>query len=176
MYEEGKSDNGWRTFHAGGLDWLVLSLELWPRAGVVAWADGVIGRHPRHNVIVMTHSFLDADGAISTSNGGYGATDPMTVWRALEHHPNLVMVFAGHTGQVTSTTVTAADGHPVATFLQAMHAPSTNPVRIVTVDTAHGTLHTEVRSSWDSSRPAGERDVELVHPYTATLTGLRWVG
>ncbi len=38
VYEPGKIDNAWHTFQAGGLDWLVINLELWPRRGAVAWA------------------------------------------------------------------------------------------------------------------------------------------
>jgi hypothetical protein len=60
-------------------------------------------------------------------------------------------------------------------FLQALHAPNTNPTRIVTVDTAAGTITTQVRSSFDVSKPVGEQDVEEVYPYSTTLRGMRWV-
>ncbi|GAA2738010.1 hypothetical protein GCM10009867_27520 [Pedococcus aerophilus] len=175
LAEPGRSDNGFRTFRAGGVDWLVLALELWPRTEVVTWATGVVASHPRHNVIVLTHMFLEGDGSISQTNGGYGATNPARLWEALRTFPNVVMTVSGHTGQAVSVTRPAADGHPVAMFLQAMHAPDTNPVRLVTVDTATGTLRTQVRSSYDRSRPEGRRDVEQVLPYSATITGMRFV-
>jgi hypothetical protein len=175
LAEPGKSDNGYRTFTAGGLDWLVLSLELWPRASVVSWAQGVVASHPHHNVVVLTHMFLEGDGTVSQTNGGYGATSPAQLWEALKGYPNVVMTFSGHTGQVVSETMPAADGHQVGMFLQAMHAPDTNPVRIVTVDTGTGTITTQVRSSFDRSRPPGEQDVEESYPYSATMTGMRWV-
>src|SRR5512133_1692105 len=63
-YEEGKMDNAWHTFVAGDLNWLVLNLELWPRPKVIEWAKTVIAEHPHHNVILLTHSFLTAKGAI----------------------------------------------------------------------------------------------------------------
>ena len=175
LAEPGKSDNGFRTFRAGGDDWLVLSLEIWPRQQIVDWAKGVIAAHPHHNVIVLTHMFLEGNGTISPTNGGYGATSPAKLWDALKVYPNVVMTVSGHTGQVYSGTTAAADGHPVAMFLQAMHAPHTNPVRIVTVDTAAGTIRTQVRSSFDLSRPVGQQDVEEVYPYSTTITGMRWV-
>ncbi len=34
-YEPDKIDNAYRSFSAGGADWLVLNLELWPRKDVV---------------------------------------------------------------------------------------------------------------------------------------------
>lgn len=175
LAEPGKSDNGYRTFRAGGVDWLVLSLELWPRPEIVQWATGVVAAHPKDNVIVLTHMFLEGDGSISQTNGGYGATSPQQLWDALKPYPNVVMTFSGHTGQVVSETTPAADGHPVAMFLQAMHAPDTNPVRLVTVDTATGTVTTQVRASYDRSRPPGQRDVEEVYPYSRTLSGMRFV-
>ncbi|WP_457254971.1 metallophosphoesterase [Pedococcus sp. P5_B7] len=175
LAEPGRSDNGFRTFRAGGDDWLVLSLEIWPRQQIIDWATGVVASHPHHNVIVLTHMFLENDGSISTTNGGYGATTSTQLWDALKVYPNVVMTFSGHTGQVFSDSRPAADGHPVAMFLQAMHAPDTNPVRIVTVDTAAGTIATQVRASFDRSKPVGQQDVEEVYPYSTTLTGLRWV-
>jgi hypothetical protein len=72
LYEPGKSDNGWRTFQAGGLNWLVLSVEPWPRTGVVAWARQVVASHPHHNVILLTHAFLDASGRIAEDNADAG--------------------------------------------------------------------------------------------------------
>jgi hypothetical protein len=174
LAEPGKSDNGFRTFRAGGEDWLVLSLELWPRAEIVDWAEGVVASHPHHNVIVLTHMFLEGDGSVSQTNGGYGATSPKQLWDALKGFPNVVMTFSGHTGQVVSESKPATDGHRVGMFLQAMHAPDTNPVRIVTVDTAAGTITTQVRSSYDRSKPEGQRDVEEVYPYSTTISGMRW--
>ncbi|WP_091786381.1 metallophosphoesterase [Pedococcus dokdonensis] len=177
VYEAGKSDNGWRTFSAGGLRWLVLDLELWPRAGVVSWARSVVATHPHHNVIVVTHAFLTSTGTVSTSTGGYGATSPKVLWAALDDYPNVVMVFSGHVGQVINSSIAArgVDGHKVATFLQAMHARYTNPVRIVTVDVVKRTLRTQIRSNYDASKPVGRQDVVTIHPYTSTITNMRWV-
>ena len=175
LAEPRKSDNGYRTFRAGGVDWLVLSLELWPRADIVRWATGVVAAHPKHNVIVLTHMFLEADGSISQTNGGYGASSPAELWDALKSAPNVVMTFSGHTGQVVSETQPATDGHPVAMFLQAMHAPDTNPVRLVTVDTTTGTITTQVRASYDRSKPEGQRDAEQVYPYSKTISGMTFV-
>ena len=63
-FEAGKVDNTYSRFDAGGRHWLVLNLELWPRTAVVAWAQPVVASHPDDNVIVATHSYLTASGAI----------------------------------------------------------------------------------------------------------------
>jgi len=175
LFEPGKSDNGFRTFQAGGLSWLVLDVELWPRPQVVSWAKDVVASHPHDNVIVLTHAFLEGDGSVSTSNGGYGATAPSALWAALDDYPNVVMTFSGHVGAATETNLTAADGHRTAAFLQALHAPD-NPVRIVHVDTAKGTLTSEIRVSYDPTLPAGQQDVDRVlTQYNASVSGMRWV-
>ena len=54
---------------AGGYNWMVLTLELWPRNEAVDWAQAVAA-HPKHNVIVVTHSYLNANGTIYTSQRG----------------------------------------------------------------------------------------------------------
>ena len=79
-FEAGKIDNAYRSFSAGGVDWLVLNLELWPRKEVVTWAKSVVASHPDENVMVLTHAYLEANGSISQSNGGYGATSPQYLY------------------------------------------------------------------------------------------------
>ena len=133
--EPGKLDNYYTLFEAGGVDWLVLSLELWPRTATVDWAGTVLAAHPSHNVIVITHMYLNGDGSISTSNGGYGANSPKYLYdRLISQYANVRLVFSGHTGQATHRVDTGVHGNRIVSFLQAMHS-STNPVRIVEVDT-----------------------------------------
>ena len=106
------------------------------RARVVAWANGVVAANPTRNVIVNTHSYLAADGTISTSNGGYGATSPRYLFdNLMKLHPNIEMVLSGHVGQAAVRTDTGINGNKVVSFLQAFHS-TTNPVRLVEIDTA----------------------------------------
>jgi len=174
LFEPGKSDNGWRTINAGGKQWLLMNLELWPRTTVIQWARSVIASHPSSNVIVVTHSFLEANGQVSTSNGGYGANSPATLWDALDDYPNVQMIFSGHVGAAANTTLTAADGHRVMAFLQAFHDPSKNPTRLVTVDTATGTVSTSIVANYD--KVTGSTASYEYTAYRASFSGLRFVG
>lgn len=134
--EAGKIDNYYSLFEAGGVRWLVLSLELWPRTEVVDWAKTVVQQHPSHNVIVVTHMYLDDGGNISTSNGGYGANSPAYLFdNLIKQYANVRFVFSGHTGQAASRIDTGVHGNRIASFLQSFHS-STNPVRVVEIDTA----------------------------------------
>ncbi|GLW10181.1 hypothetical protein Misp01_53100 [Microtetraspora sp. NBRC 13810] len=45
-FEAGKVDNSFSAYDAGGVRWLVMTLELWPRTEVVNWAGNVVAaRH-----------------------------------------------------------------------------------------------------------------------------------
>lgn len=100
--EEGKSDNAYYTFNAGGLDWLVVSLEFCARLAPVRWANKIIADHPNHNVIILTHYHLNGSGDIAERNAGYGDLSPYEIYEMLiKKHPNILMVLSGHTGNST---------------------------------------------------------------------------
>jgi hypothetical protein len=144
-YEPNKIDNAYATFTAGGVDWMVLTLELWPRTGAVNWAKEVVRTHPGHNVVIVTHAYLEANGSISTSNGGYGATSPQYLYDNLvKLYPNVKIVLSGHTGQSAVRTDVGAGGNKIVSLLQTYHSQNTNPVRIVDIDTAAGTVSSRV--------------------------------
>lgn len=111
-FESGKMENSWHVFRAGGLNWLILSLEFGPRNKVLEWAAGIIREHPRHKVIVNTHAYMYADDTRMGPGdkwlpGDYGlaknaaAEDQVNngeeIWEKLvSQHPNMLFVFSGH--------------------------------------------------------------------------------
>jgi hypothetical protein len=164
-YQSGHSENSWSTFSAGGRKWMVLTLELWARPAVVTWARGVVAAHPEHNVIVNTHAYLNSDGTISTSNGGYGATSPRYLFDNLvRRYPNIVMVVSGHVGQAAVRTDTGDAGNKIVSFLQTFHS-TTNPVRLVEVNTAAGTVTSRIYA------PATRTSYPT---YSTSTTGMRF--
>jgi hypothetical protein len=97
------NDNNYCTFHGAGRDFLVLSLEYAPRDKVLAWAEEVCRKHPVHNIIVATHSYMNLKGrttgqakvADSSENSGED------IWNKLvSKQPNIFMVACGHVGGV----------------------------------------------------------------------------
>ncbi|WP_243073761.1 metallophosphoesterase [Microbacterium sp. SS28] len=154
-FEAGKIDNAYQLFRAGGVDWLVLNLELWPRVEAVAWAKTVVASHPDANVIVVTHSYLNADGTISGSNGGYGATSPQYLHdNLIKVYPNVKVVLSGHVGTSAVRTDVGVNGNKIVSLLTAYHS-LTNPVRIVEIDTAAGTATSSVYAPYtDTSFPS----------------------
>ena len=161
QYEKGKVDNYFTTYQAGGRNWMVLTLELWPRTEVVDWARSVVAAHPRANVIVQTHSYLDGKGNIGQKNGGYGANSPQYLTdHLISQFPNIKMVFCGHVGSRSQRvdTYTANRGgkattYKVASFLGNNSTEGTNPVQVIDIDTAAGTVASTFRD------PAGGGDL-----------------
>jgi hypothetical protein len=97
------NDNNYCTFRAAGRDFLVLSVEYAPRDEVLAWAAEICQKHPDHNVLLATHSYLNLQGRIaavakvadSTSNSGQQMWDKL-----VRKQPNIFMVACGHVGGV----------------------------------------------------------------------------
>ncbi len=143
--ETGKIDNAWHTFTAGGLDWLVLNLELWPRTGAVNWAKTIVAGHPNHNVIILTHAHLNSDGSIQQDNGGYGDNSPQYVFNNLmKPYANVRLLFCGHVGTHAHRTDKGTNGNTIYSFLQCYHDNTTNPTRLIRIDPAAGAIKSSV--------------------------------
>ncbi len=168
MFQPGKMDNAYHKFEAGGLDWLVINLELWPRSEVVEWAKGVVREHPKHNVIIVTHSHLTGAGTINQTNGGYGDNSPQFVFdNLLKVYPNVRLVFSGHNGTHGYRTDQGTTGNTLYQFLQCYHDNAANPTRLIEIDPDNGTMKARVFCpSTGSDKTDGS---------TFTVTGIRWV-
>ena len=101
------SDNYYLRFKAGGMKFLVLSFEFFPRDEVLVWANRVVSDHPDHRVIMFTHCFLSADGSLNDFKNyplkGNTATE---MWEEfVKQHKNIFLVLSGHIiGEATVTT------------------------------------------------------------------------
>lgn len=97
-YEEGKLDNAYYFFTAGDTDYMVLCLEMLPRASVVAWANRITKEHPGCSVIVTCHSYLnytgERDGSDMYDTEGSSGSELWENFVSL--HKNIIMVLSGH--------------------------------------------------------------------------------
>jgi len=132
--EPDRLENNFQFMEAGGRKFLALGLEFGPRADVVRWANEVVGDHPAHEVILLTHAYVYFDDTrydwathgtkqqwnphtygMARASGG-DVHDGEQLWRGLvSRHRNLIMTFNGHVigdglGRVTS----AADGRDIS--------------------------------------------------------------
>ena len=166
-YETDKSENAYHAFQAGGLDWMIVNIELWARSGAIEWAKSVVAAHPNHNVIVVMHSYLTSSGGILNSNGGYGNNTPQHMYDTwISRYPNIKMVFSGHTGQCAHRTDTGVNGNTIHSILQTYHDGTNNVTRIVEVDTEAGSFSTYVYAP----------NTDIYHaPAAFSVTGVEWV-
>jgi hypothetical protein len=111
------SSNSVHYFTAGNLDYMVVTLDFGAGDPVLNWASEVIAAHPNHNVIVVTHAYMDRDGTtLGNSDAGAlktnGTNDPLYntamgatanngdhMWdKLISQHENIVLVLSGHIG------------------------------------------------------------------------------
>lgn len=165
-FEAGKVDNVYSLYEAGGVQWMVLVLELWPRQSVVDWAKTQVAAHPDANVVVVTHDYLTSGGGIDTS-AGYGDTSPQQLYdQLISQYANIRMVVSGHVGFAGNRVDTGKNGNKIYSFLTAIHSNTTNPIRLFEVDTKAGTLETRIYAPHDDqSWPT----------YNQTVSGIDWV-
>lgn len=169
-YEINKSDNVYQTFTAGGLNWLVINSEIWPRSGVVDWMKRVAASHPTHNIILVTHSYLNGNGAIETTNGGYGATSPQYVHdNFVKQYANVRMTFSGHVGTSDYRVDTGVKGNKIYNFLDNYSSDTANNwTRLLTIDTQNNTIKTKVYApNTKKTRTEAKANVNI--------TGIKWV-
>ncbi|WP_418214281.1 metallophosphoesterase [Bacteroides difficilis] len=110
-FEEGKMDNVWYTFKAGGLKWLILCLEFGPRNSVLDWAGKVVQKHPDHKVIINTHAYMYSDDTrmgegdrwlpqkygLGKDTGVNAVNNGEQMWdKLVSKYPNILFVFSGH--------------------------------------------------------------------------------
>jgi hypothetical protein len=113
VFKNGKLDNSYHLFSAGGVDFLALSLEFGPRDEVLNWADSIISTYPTRRIIIVTHAYLSGDGTRLDQGDDYNphfyaltgsVNDGEEIWQALvKKHRNIDFVFSGHVRGIGGT-------------------------------------------------------------------------
>lgn len=152
QFEPGKVDNSYTRIQAGGKNWLLLTLELWPRKEVIAWAGALAAKHKHDNVIVSTHSFISAKGKVS-NGANYGSTTPKYLWdHLIKKYKNIKFVLCGHVGTARNVVKKGAKGNKIYVLLTTYHSNTTNPTRLVRINTKKNTVTTWVDAPWTNKR------------------------
>lgn len=108
-------------------------MEYAPRNKVLNWAKTIIEKYPKHNVIISTHSYLNASDQliqdvsqeIGNHTGGNFANSGQNMWdKLVKLYPNCLLVFNGHImGDGTGYKVSTGDnGNKVYQFLSNYQA------------------------------------------------------
>ena len=86
------ADNNYILFSAGGVDFIVISLEYdnTPDAEDLAWADGLLKTHSTRCGIVISH------WTVGTGNPAAFSVQGSAIYQALKGNPNLILMHGGH--------------------------------------------------------------------------------
>jgi hypothetical protein len=125
-FENGKLENTYHLFSAGGRDYIVIALEWAPRDPPIAWANQVMAAHPDRRGILITHAYMNNNDRrydFTQNNNPQNPQDynphiypipgPVNdgeeLWQKLVRKHRFVMTFNGHvlgdgTGYLASVT------------------------------------------------------------------------
>lgn len=140
------TDNAYRTFTAGGLQWLLINYEMWPRQAVQEWMKTVIERHADHNVILITHMHMSGGNTgLPTDFGGYGSPQgsPKAVYdNVISQFSNVRIVSSGHIGASGCAVFNGPKGNKIYSYLnnRLEGGPTPNHVRLLKVSTSANSL------------------------------------
>lgn len=115
------NENNYMFFDAGGMQFMVVSLEFTPRKDVVSWANNVIRQHPNHRVIIATHCHQHYTGDHTT---GWADTynvegrEGIDLWEEMiQRHSNIFLTVSGHIQGVSYRKRTGLNGNTVHEIL-----------------------------------------------------------
>jgi hypothetical protein len=147
-FEEYKSDNAYYTFKAGGLKWLVITLEYRPRQAPLTWACNIIPKYPKYNVIVLTHYFLNG-AIIGMDNSEYGDLNPKVIFdQLIRPNANVRLILSGHCGSSDYREDTGVNGNPIYEIVQDYQEQDNGGgyIRLLEIDPSKGTLSAKMYS------------------------------
>jgi hypothetical protein len=151
----GSSPDGYNSAHllaAGGRQWLVLALDWRISDAGLAWAQGVLTKHPRTPAIVTTHDLAYGDDAGRAYLSGNG----QRLWdRLIKGNDQIFLTLNGHYWPPGRTVLTNDAGHDVhvhITNYQDRYYGGAAMIRLYHFDLARDRIDVETFSPWFLSR------------------------
>ena len=140
-FEKEKSDNAYYLFEAGGLQWIVITLEFCAREAAAQWMDATLKQFPNHNAIILTHSHLTSQGEISPNNAGYGDMKVIDIYNQyIKPHKNVLMVLSGHVCYSAWRDDKGDNGNTIYQILQDYQCNEDLYIRLLDIDVEKKTI------------------------------------
>jgi hypothetical protein len=100
------NNNHYSFFSASGMDFIVLSLEMYAGAkpSVMAWANDVLAANANRRAIVISHSLMYPN-TIAYPGGRLNPAG-VAIYDAIKGNPNVFMMHCGHDSQFANRTYT----------------------------------------------------------------------
>jgi len=145
-YPSNANDNSFALISAGGVDFVILSLSYNPDSSEIDWARGVLQAHSDRIAILVTHSYLDTSGALTTDGG-------TAIYDGLVNTPdvqNVRIVLCGHRhGEVVRTeTINGRTVHQILADYQDYGSGGNGYLRIMRFVPAEGRIDVQTYSPY----------------------------
>lgn len=166
QFEAGKIDNAYYTFKVHNTNWLVVSLEYSPRLSAIHWAGDVIKEYPKHNVIILTHLYLNPKGIVPDKVGAYGDTAPQLLFdKLIKKHANIKFVLSGHFHGASHRVDKGEAGNTVYQLLQDWQGEDFGAgyIRLLEFDLATNTVNTRLYSPYYNKTKEDDSKVLFEH-------------
>ena len=132
------NDNHFNLFSAGGMDFIVISLEYdtTPDQPVLDWADALLKAHPTRRAIVASHYIT------GTGNPAAFGTQGQAIYDNLKDNPNLFLLVCGHVcGEGRRSDVFGSNTvHSILTDYQCRANGGSGWLRTMTFSPANDTI------------------------------------
>ncbi len=158
FYEASKSENAYWEFSYGGVDYIVIGIEVAPRAAVKSWLDDILAANTYKKIIIYTHYYMDQTGALDATG--------QDLWdNVIKGYDNVLLVCCGHywLGNASRRTDNTNGGTPVHQMFLNGHSGYPY-IRFVTVRPAAGKIEVQTfnplyRRAWDDDDMQFEIDI-----------------
>lgn len=153
---EGSLANAYYYLEAGGMNFLVVSLECAPRDEVLEWANQIVSSHKNRRTIVVTHiyTYID-DTRVSVGDQWYPknyGNDGDQMWeKFVRKHENIFLVLSGHClmdglGRLVSTGDNGNEVHQILANYQVQKNGGNGMLRIMTFHPAENEIRVQTYS------------------------------
>ena len=126
FYQPGDYRNAYTFFNAGGVQFMVLSLEFGPTDDVLEWANKAAAQYPSKHVMMLTHDYLGQDNRVRgvsptternlPSSYNPSANDGIDIWnKFVRLNANVEFAFNGHVITPTNSGLSYSVGQLVST-------------------------------------------------------------
>jgi hypothetical protein len=180
-------DGRYVFFDAGGMEFMIVSLEFRPNDAMLRWANRVVSQLPDKRVIFLTHSYMHEDdtrvgpgdqwGCWDADGNDCDGNDGEQMWeKFVRLHENIFLVLSGHIigdglGRLTSTGVNGNLVHQILANYQDPPIPSGNGgngwLRIMKFVPRENKIEVRTYSPWlDKSAADEQNQLDLAYPMT----------
>ena len=152
-------DNSYHFFEAGGMEFMIIALEVAPTDEILDWANDVVKSHPDKRIMVVTHSYLEGNGTrvvsdpyVPTGEGNLGKD----IWNNfIKKHKNIFFVFCGHHNNLPDHKgLLASKGDNGNTVYQLISGEDYDGwLRILKLVPAENKIYVKTYSPWKPDSP-----------------------